>query len=191
MVETDFYKIHKLNKLEKYIRDEILTKDNRPEVEKIIINDMLLLDLIEYLDCDELSPLDIPIIFNEKFGMKVEINGEIIDIKSLIESTPDENRKVIDEVEKKKYRGFRIQHGEDLITSDENEGKKYLDLLYNDDISFFDNSNSEMYDFFYFIVFQFLRTRKIKDIFIKSINNIIKLVKENEYSGLDGDAEKI
>lgn len=191
MVETDLYQVHKLNDLEKYIRDEILLNDNRLAVRETLSKEMGMLDSIDIFDFESIKPLDLLKLLTDDYGMKVTVNNELIDINERFSESTQEQKELINEEVKKQYEKFRIQYGESLITYDENDGKEFLEMLLNDDISFFNYENERLYNFYYFIMFKFFRTIKIRKIFINSINKIIPLAKEMKKLDYEADAEKI
>lgn len=189
MVKKDFYKVHKLNSYEKHIRDTILSEDKRQDVHQIIKYDNSNLDFIELFDFDVFSPWEAILILIEQLNAKIMVDDNEIDFVNLIESSTQETKEKIDNILKKDFKNFRIQKGEDLISFDENEGKIYLDKLLDDDISFL-GEQKELFYFFYFVVFKFMRTNKIKNIFVKMIENIIETTKVL-FPNQEASAEKI
>lgn len=191
MVETDLYKIHKLNDLEKYIRDEVLLKDNRLVVSETLAKEMNVLDAIDIFDFDIIETIDLLKLLTNTYGMKVTLNNKVIDINERFSKSTQNQQELVNTEVKKQYEKFRIQYGESLVTYDENDGKEFLDMLLNDDLSFFNYENDRLYDFYYFIMFKFFRTIKIRQIFIDTIMKIIPIVKQMKSLDSEADAEKI
>ena len=189
MVERDFYKVHRLNDIEKQIRDKI-GEDSRPNVNEHIIKEFKLLDLLNHTDEESFDAEEIVRTLISDFGMSAKYKNENIDFDKIFKSISVEGKNFINNQLKEEYKNKRIQHGEDMISLDEDNGKKFLDMIYIDDLSFLTKGEQERFDFYYFMMFIYMRTNKIKNIFVPQLEKIVDLIKK-DYPNIECDAIKI
>jgi hypothetical protein len=183
LLEKDMYKVYTLNNTEKKYLDLIMM-DYRKDVDKIVLEEMSFLDLLGYLD--KINPGVLLYFFQDKLGLEVRHRGQKLDlssiIKDLIVNNPPKLKEQIIELTDK----FRIQHGEDLMSLNENAGSKYMEKLLSSDISFFDNNNPDLLEFYIFLMSQLLRTSKMRRGLSNALNE-----RKNEFQKAVGSSEDI
>lgn len=188
LLETDMYQIYDLNELEKKILNHFL-EDERTTVNELLKLESAILSFIGIMD--KVNPGVLLKLMNRIFGVQVSLQGKEVDMdKIAIDLMKHDSLELRREIASL-VDNIRIQHGEDLMSINESNGKEYLDKLLNDDLKFFEYENERLFDFFLFISSQYLRTAKIRDGISEAINRIIPLYKKEYDLGLDADGKKI
>ncbi len=184
--QRDMYKIYKLNELEKFILEKIWMDDNRKQLKKILENELRMLEVFDVFEDEKPSKIIEKLI--TKYGMTISKDGKEIDYQDFIrqfKGKEKQKHEIIKEIKK-----LRIELGEKLLSDDEKTGRKYLDMLRNDDISFFYNNKNNL-DFYIYLNSQYLRTRKIRDRLIKNVNSFVPKIKKALKTNLEVDGKKI
>lgn len=185
--KKDMYKIERLNELEKWILDNLWMDDNRKQLKKLINDEMKMFDSLSLFEDKEPSYIIEKLVTD--YGMVISRDGIEIDYKvflSQFEGKENSRENIIEEINK-----FRIEQGEKLISEDENSGRRFLDMLRKDDISFFDNSNNDIFDFYVFLNSQYFRTVKMRDRISKNVESLVPELKKRLKMDLDADGKKI
>lgn len=189
LLEKDFYKIHKLSKQEKKIRDGMLSTNNK-ELNNVIKETIFYLDLLTLLDFKQLEPLEVPSFVEYFLGMEILLDGEKISSSDFLKKFEQGNHEALNKMIKEEYKNHRIQNAEDMVTDIENENNSIYKMLLDDDLSFMDNINTEN-DFFHFLGFMLYRTLQTRDKHIATIQNYIMNKSKNNIEYEYCDARKI
>ena len=185
--KKDMYKIHKLNEFEKYILDNVWMRDNRKRLKGLIDEELKLFEILNVFEDEEPSNIINKLV--TEYGMEITQNGKRVDPIEFNEQFRNLERpkqEIIDEIKK-----FRIEQGERLISSDEIAGRKFLDLLRNDEISFFDYKNKDILDFYIFLNSQFYRTMKMRNRVVKTLDSLVPQLRVLLKTDLEVDGNKI